>query len=699
MGQHLSRWSDDSYNNNNNSNNNNVAVVNGTSPERHGDSRRSPRGQQNKRKPHVVTDDDLVRATHDCLKLINTWFPERCSRTYFMPPVHMNTVKYKTWLGGEGTAHARGLDVQAVQGTMESDWRDDEVMQRTLHCLRRLGDFLKEPMVVILQMDQDNYLNKPRYSALTSKYPRPSELTEKLRRGDFDLLFVHLRYGLIVAEMKSVGWRPGQQQDDATVAKKLELAIKQLKKSKEVLQHLVSDLRPQPAIRRCLVLPNVSSQRLTQLLDTNPILSQELRTCFGASSVTDAVSLCLCSDLMTSREQPADVTDAILQRMQKWWNRLVTSQGIGGEGTPEIYDYLLASSNPCVYLTGPPGTGKTLILVLRTVLWARQGHVVHVASTGSFSEAATQLIFHQATKTLEDIDKEAVANVQLLLNGNKREIESVVTSLTESCQNGQLYVIADEADGMFTEFFTKLKNNVSDLHVWAASYHHQHRPPNMDEERLTVSLRCPPAVMRRVETAVSFTNNAIYRFNTTLDPENIRPPVTDGPPELLLSHLDHSEQFAMNCEQCGLDIGHCLLEKLAVGQKQRVATIKAPPALQYRDIMVIPDWYQNVEDLHDEERLPSGEVTKEASGIVRGLRKMGLPVMVVTSGDQEAIQDVVRSLSDVVAVVGWGVVNGLERKVVVSVGEGREMSDGSVSGVLHGASRCTAQLIYVKCPE
>lgn len=92
----------------------------------------------------MVTEDDLQRATHDCLKLINTWFPERCTRTYFMPPVHMNTVKYKTWrLGDEGTAHAQALDVQAVQGTMESDWRDDEVMQRTVHCLRRLGDFLK----------------------------------------------------------------------------------------------------------------------------------------------------------------------------------------------------------------------------------------------------------------------------------------------------------------------------------------------------------------------------------------------------------------------------------------------------------------------------------------------------------------------------------------------------------------------------
>lgn len=72
------------------------------------------------------------------------------------------------------------------------------------------------------------------------------------------------------------------------------------------------------------------------------MLLQEFLTCFRASSVTDAVSLCLCSDLMTSREQPADVTDAILQRLQKWWNRLVTSQGIEGKNTPEIYDYLLA---------------------------------------------------------------------------------------------------------------------------------------------------------------------------------------------------------------------------------------------------------------------------------------------------------------------------------------------------------------------
>lgn len=70
---------------------------------------------------------------------------------------------------------------------------------------------LQEPMVVLLQMQQDNYLNKPRYSALTSKYPRPTDLHKNLRRGDFDLLFVHLRYGLIVTEVKSVGWRPGER--------------------------------------------------------------------------------------------------------------------------------------------------------------------------------------------------------------------------------------------------------------------------------------------------------------------------------------------------------------------------------------------------------------------------------------------------------------------------------------------------------
>ena len=70
----------------------------------------------------------------------------------------------------------------------------------------------------------------------------------------------------------------------------------------------------------------------------------------------------------------------------------------------------------------------------------------------------------------------------------------------------------------------------------------------------------------------------------------------------------------------------------------------------------------------------------------------------MTKNDGDRVRDLARASRQEVAVVAWGVSNGLERKVVVSVGQGRPMSDGRVSGVLHGASRCVSQLIYVMCP-
>ena len=63
--------------------------------------------------------------------------------------------------------------------------------------------------MVLLQAQHDNYLNKPCYAAAAAMYPRPCDLPTNLRRGDFDLLFLHRQRGLIVAEIKSVGWRPG----------------------------------------------------------------------------------------------------------------------------------------------------------------------------------------------------------------------------------------------------------------------------------------------------------------------------------------------------------------------------------------------------------------------------------------------------------------------------------------------------------
>lgn len=132
--------------------------------------------------------------------------------------------------------------------------------------------------------------------------------------------------------------------------------------------------------------------------------------------------------------------------------------------------------------------------------------------------------------------------------------------------------------------------------------------------------------------------------------------------------------------------------------KPKAKGVKTPPPLKYSDVMIIPDFYQNIGNLRDD---VTDDVTGQihpATGIVQGLRSRDVPTYVVTRNDAKSIRDLACATRDAVAVVEWGVGNGLERKVVVSVGEGRESTSG-VSGVLHGASRCVSQLIYVKCSQ
>lgn len=80
---------------------------------------------------------DFQKIADTFLEIIYDWFPELPESTYFLPPVHMNIV-HSTKVKEVETMH-----VTEVQATLESDWRDDEVMQRTLHCLRALANSSK----------------------------------------------------------------------------------------------------------------------------------------------------------------------------------------------------------------------------------------------------------------------------------------------------------------------------------------------------------------------------------------------------------------------------------------------------------------------------------------------------------------------------------------------------------------------------
>nr|KAG5693621.1 hypothetical protein BaRGS_014641 [Batillaria attramentaria] len=521
-------------------------------------------------------------------------------------------------------------------------------------------------MVVLLQMKHENYLHKSRYKKVEEMFPRPRDFgqtakkgtcgnsqdgvppnTEKsgLRRGELDFLFLHKEHGIIVAEVKSVGWIPGREQTDDEVAKKVQEGLTQLDKADEVLHYLVSDLTPIPRVRKTLILPNVSRERLQALLDNNDLDLKELAML----------------DELEARETLKRTNPSAVDRVK-----------------------------------------------------------IHLNGNSNDNRAPFEALVKAATS-------------------QKQEAELNDTN-NNTAKKGKLFIVADEVDGLFRDFLEGLQKELPDvgLHVWAATYHHKHRPPGMAEKTLSSSLRCPPVVMRRVKTAVSFTNSAIYPFDA-LTSKNQVP--TDGPPELHLSHKGHSEPDAMNCEECGRAIAKCLISDLnaadkgspgpsVLGQSLQLSPavshaldirlqvaspggrglkqhpsvhgVNSPPALKFSDVIVVPDYYQDEHKTLDEVVDPtSGKVSPSNQLPVSyaGCGQGGVPVKVVMSTDAKAIEELARASENCVSVVvWWGVANGLERKVVVSVGEGKDTLNG-VSGVLHGASRCTSQLVYVSCPE
>nr|KAG5701749.1 hypothetical protein BaRGS_004351 [Batillaria attramentaria] len=155
----------------------------------------------------------------------------------------------------------------------ETDVRDDRAMQQVLQSIRQLAERRQEVMMVLSQLEFRKYLDNqvdPITAAATRLLPRPATLGNP--DGDFDILMVSRQYGLVVGEVKSVGHKPKYTTDQAIV-KTVQKAVKQLKKADVTLRQLVSDLAP-VNVTRILMLPNITSQQLMTALSTDPQTEQ-----------------------------------------------------------------------------------------------------------------------------------------------------------------------------------------------------------------------------------------------------------------------------------------------------------------------------------------------------------------------------------------------------------------------------------------
>lgn len=213
------------------------------------------------------------------------WYPDLYQRTHFLPPVHFHRTQH------EELQLASGHPVLVTRPPLpdrppggasllsQSDVRDDQSLQRVLDCLRQLAEAPGEVMFVLSELKFGEYLNEPCFAAAASALPNipMDKKTRRKQEGDFDVLVIHRQHGILVGEIKAIGEKlshlPQQQQDQA-VKKKMEQAIRQLNKAKDVLQHVVSDLQPPPRVQTTLMLPNIARAQLHGVLAGNLPLSQ-----------------------------------------------------------------------------------------------------------------------------------------------------------------------------------------------------------------------------------------------------------------------------------------------------------------------------------------------------------------------------------------------------------------------------------------
>ncbi|XP_025114059.1 uncharacterized protein LOC112576051 [Pomacea canaliculata] len=300
------------------------------------------------------------------LQWVEAAYPELHSGAYFLPPVDFNRVPMTTeiidplnirFLVLQLAPTSTGPPIAGLPGVpqpplvQDSDIRDDAAMQRVFVCLQKMSEEQREIMFGLSQLLFGQYLGEPCYAAAAAQLPIPASLPPALPRnwkhGDFDVLLIHRRYGLVVCEVKSVDdiltkVNISQHKIDDTIRKKLTQAVSQLDKAEAMLSHLVSDIAPGLRITKTIAFPNLTTDQVQQAISGDPHLVKDLCRCLGTSDPADIPGLCLCCDQLSDPKTPCDVSSHVLRELGHWWQRRVAGAGPDSHMTRRVYKTLVA---------------------------------------------------------------------------------------------------------------------------------------------------------------------------------------------------------------------------------------------------------------------------------------------------------------------------------------------------------------------
>lgn len=427
----------------------------------------------------------------------------------------------------------------------ESDVQSDFAQQHVMYCLKKLGETVG-PMFIISELQFADYLSSlsdklqefisrylaqetlPQNAVHSSSKSYPSS-KDMRKYGDFDILLVHPHVGILVGEVKSFGLRfsPEKMQSqfplsqavenkrvfDGELGPVIEEAVKQLGNMENMIKHMISDVAPTMPVKKTLILPYVTRAQLCRVLTNR---KEDLRKGIGGPCVDgeSAAQLCLCSDDLSSRNDPENVTEEVLMRLNEWFHRCFTGtpeSHVQQEGepylsiiarlvgpastvrvhcsirsrvevrtigeavshvgqmcaklilTPQQLDILKQwQSLDKVCLYGPPGTGKTVMLLLVGLQWMLQGHVVYIVCTDILGWRVTRWIYNLLQKLSNEYrtgGRSVGTSVHCFVNlyDKTLDLKSQVKEFRKCSIDNALHVLMDEVH------FAAAKNNRGQL--------------------------------------------------------------------------------------------------------------------------------------------------------------------------------------------------------------------------------------------
>ena len=218
-----------------------------------------------------------------------------------VPPVSQRPVipetQYSLW-PKESQPQATPVRVQ------DTDLHDDFAQNYVLANLVELGNARHEAMFILSQLSFGSYLNQPSYAAAAALLPKPTDLDPRyLWDGEFDIVLIHRRHGILIGELKSVGRvqagvRRTRAQADTDVVKRVWKAVRQVDRSEAVVRHVVDGVARGLTVRKTFLLPYVGRLQLQRVLTTNSLL-REVRAVRATTAGFIFCGFCVIFDYLT----------------------------------------------------------------------------------------------------------------------------------------------------------------------------------------------------------------------------------------------------------------------------------------------------------------------------------------------------------------------------------------------------------------